>query len=445
MRTELTARPGRSLASTGVTPPHVVVVGGGFAGLAAVEELASLPVRTTLVDARSYNTFQPLLYQVATGGLGPGDIAYPLRSLLRSRPNLDFRCAEVEAVDFAEKIVHLAGPGAGLLGYDYLVLATGATTNWFGVPGAAEHALPIYTLDDALAVRARVFGQLERADGGGAGSEDKGALTVVVVGGGATGVETAGALAELGAMALATTYRSLDPTMSRVVLVERLDRLVAAFDERLGTYTVSELERRGVEVRCGTAVECVSASHVDLVDVASGKAERLECALVVWAAGVGAGALTATLEVARGPGGRLAVDEHLAVAGCEGVFAVGDVAAVAGDGDRPLPQLAQPALQGGRHAARQVGRLLKGEPLEPFTYHDKGIMATIGRHAAIAEIRLPVPSGATVRLRGSPAWAAWLGLHLVTLLGARNRAAVLLNWSWRYIAWKRGPRVIVGG
>ena len=423
--------------------PHVVVVGGGFAGLAAVEELAALPVRTTLVDACPYNTFQPLLYQVATGGLGPGDIAYPLRNLLRTHPDLDFRRGEVTGVDLAGKRVLFAAGTSPPLEYDFLVLATGASTNWFGVPGAAEHALPIYTLDDALAVRSRVFGQLERADAAGGGND--GALTVVVVGGGATGVETAGALAELRAMALAKTYRSIDPGTARVVLVERLDRLVAAFDERLGAYTLAELEHRGVEVMLGTAVAEVGDAYVELTEASGGARHRLPCGLVVWAAGVGPGALTGALDVPRGAGGRVAVDEHLVVTGHEEVFAVGDVAAITGGDGRPLPQLAQPAIQAGRHAARQLGRLLDGVPLEPFSYRDKGIMATIGRHAAVAEIRTPAAPGHALRLHGTPAWAAWLALHLVTLLGARNRAAVLLNWSWRYIAWKRGPRVIVGG
>jgi NADH dehydrogenase len=270
-----------------------------------------------------------------------------------------------------------------------------------------------------------------------------GVLTVVVVGGGATGVEMAGALAELRSMALGRTYRSLDPSMSRVVLVERQDRLLTAFDEKSSRYALEELRRRGVEVRLTTAVERVTGTTVRLRHLDEGGGEDLECGLVVWGAGVGPGSLVAALglETARG---RIVVGDDLSVPGRAGVFAVGDVAAPAAGGSQPLPQLAQPAIQGGRHAARQIVRALAGLSPEPFEYRDKGIMATIGRHAAVAEVRSPLLGSHAIRLRGQPAWMAWLALHVVALLGGRNRAAVLLNWAWRYIAWKRGPRVIVG-
>jgi NADH:ubiquinone reductase (H+-translocating) len=420
--------------------PHVVVLGAGFGGVAAAEVLAEAPVRTTLVDVRYYNTFQPLLYQVATGGLNAGDIAYPLRNLLRTRPRLDFRCARVEGVDFAGKTV-LLGDG-GTLPYDSLVVATGAATNFFGVPGATEHSRAIYTLDDALAVRAEMFGQLEKADAAALGG---GTPAVVVVGGGPTGVETAGALAELHAMAFGKVYRSLDPAMSRVVLVERRDGLLAGFDPRLSRYAAAELRRRGVEVRLGLAVEEVGAGAVRLRDLATGTEQQLACGLVVWAAGVGAGDVVGSLPPTLVDGGRLRVEPTLLVAGLGDDFAVGDAAAAPGPDGRPLPQLAQPAIQGGRHAAAQILRALEGRPPLPFSYRDKGIMATIGRHAAVAEVRVPALGGRAVRLRGRTAWLAWLGLHIVALLGGRNRSAVLLNWAWRYVAWRRGPRVIVGG
>jgi NADH dehydrogenase len=436
------ARLGRAGSVPPVTPlPHVVVLGAGFGGLAAADVLARHSVRTTLVDAHYYNTFQPLLYQVATGGLSPGDVAYPIRSLLRRRPSLDFRCGAVRSIDFAGKELRF-DDGEEPIGYDWLILATGAATNFYGVAGAPEHSHAIYTLDDALSVRSRVFAQLEDADAHG---EQAGQLTVVVVGGGATGVETAGALAELRAMAFGRIYRSLDPAASRVVLVERQDHLLDAFAGTLRAYGAAELERRGVEVRLETAVEEVAADHVRLRDLRSDESTDLGCGLVIWAAGVGAGALLADLDPALVTRGRVRVDGSLAVPGVPGAFAIGDVAAAPGADGRPLPQLAQPAIQGGRHAAQQILRAIDGSPALPFHYRDKGIMATIGRRAAVAEVRLPLAKSQVVRLRGRLAWSAWLGLHIVTLLGGRNRAAVLLNWAWRYLAWKRGPRVIVGG
>ncbi len=412
------------------TLPRVVIVGAGFAGLAAAGALSGAPVTTTIVDRHNYNTFQPLLYQVATAGLNPGDIAYPVRTYVRHHDKVRFREGIVTGVDWAAREVRCAD--GGVLPYDYLVLATGATTNYFGVEGASEHALAIYTLDDALHVRDRIFGQLERASALGAA---EGALTVVVVGGGPTGVEMAGTLAELRAVALATSYRDVDPAMSKVVLVEQQDRLLGAFDERLSEYTHDELERRGVDVRLGTAVAKVADDHVVL-----GDGEHLRCGLVIWAAGVGPGELASTLDLDKTRGGRIAVDGDLRVHGTGAVFVAGDVAGSTSVGsDQLLPQLAQPAIQTGAHAGRQIARLVAGQSTQPFAYKDKGTMATIGRRSAVAEL----PGG--IRLRGTAAWLAWLALHLVTLIGFRNRLSVLVNWAWRYVAWRRGPKVIVGG
>lgn len=432
----------------------VVVLGAGFAGLAAARVLADLPVRTTIVDRNYYNTFQPLLYQVATGGLNAGDVAYPVRNLLRRRPGLDFRWGAVDRVDLDSKTVAL--DDGSELGYDYLIVAMGATTNYFGVPGAAEHALPIYTLDDALAVRRRMFEQFERAASENA---DEGALDIVVVGGGPTGVEMAGALAELRAVILATSYRNLDGQMGAVVLVEQNDSLLGGFEDRLRHYATEELVRRGVQVRTATTVLEVTAGGVRVrsrPEKADEPADSvLPAGLVVWAAGVGVSDFAARSGLPVTAGGRIAVDSNLAVVGRRDVFAAGDIAAVPAsvvpsDGNaRPLPQLAQPAIQSGRHAAREVGAVLTSAPTKPFAYKDKGIMATIGRRSAVAEIALAVP-GTRIKIRGLPlrgtlAWFAWLGLHIWFLLGGRNRAAVLLNWAWRYLAWRRGPRVIVGG
>jgi NADH dehydrogenase len=287
-------------------------------------------------------------------------------------------------------------------------------------------------------------------------------LTVAVVGGGATGVEMAGALAELQSLALATTYQELDPALARVILIEQRERLLGAFDERLAAYALRQLAHRGVEVHLGVEVLEVGPEHIVLASPATGATE-LPCGLVVWAAGVAAGKLASCLDLPMTRGGRIVVDEMLHVPDHPEVFVVGDVAAAldlgpnsgaGGSAASPetsaslLPQLAQPAIQAGEHAGLQILRLLADLPLEPFTYLDKGTMATIGRRAAIAELPLwrsrsrAVP---TVRLQGTLAWLAWLALHIMTLLGRRNRASVLINWSWRYVSWRRGPRVIIGG
>ena len=406
--------------------PRVVVIGAGFGGMRVCEALSESEVDIVIVDRHNYNTFQPLLYQVATAGLNPGDIAYPVRSYARSHPNVRFRQDLVTAVDFDAQLVSFAeGPQ---LSYDYLVLAAGAGTTFFGIPGAEQHAKAIYTMDDAMAVRDTVLSGVERASAHGAAEGD---LTVVIVGGGPTGVEMAGALAELRQMEFATHYTDLDATLSHIVLIEVQDRLLSAFHPKLSAYAASVLAHRGVEVRCGEGVKEVFADRAVL---ASG--EVLACGLVIWAAGVGPCQLTGALELAK-VRGRIVVGDDLRVEGHDNVFAIGDMAAAGGA--TALPQLAQPAIQEGRHAGVQIRRLLAGEPTEPFRYRDKGTMATIGRRAAVAEL----PFG--IRLRGTPAWLVWLGLHIVFLVGVRNRTSVLLNWAWRYVSWGRGPRVIAGG
>jgi NADH dehydrogenase len=408
---------------------RVVVIGAGFAGLAACEALAKTEVEIVLVDRHNYNTFQPLLYQVATAGLNPGDIAYPIRAYTGLHPHVRFRQDEVTNLDFSARTVSfLEGPQ---LPYDFLVLAVGAGTTYFGVVGAKEHSKAIYTMEDAIAVRDMALASVERASSHGA---QEGDLTVVVVGGGPTGVEMAGALADLRQMELRTRYAELDSALSRILLVEQQDRLLGAFRPKLGAYARRVLERRGVEVRCPESVKEVQADRAVL-----GSGEVVPCRLVVWAAGVGPCALTDALDLPK-THGRVEVGDDLRVKGFDDVFAIGDMAAVRSDKDgRPLPQLAQPAIQEGRLAGEQIQRLLAGGETASFRYRDKGIMATIGRRAAVAEL----PSG--IRLRGTPAWLAWLGLHIVFLIGVRNRTSVLLNWAWRYVSWRRGPRVIAGG
>ena len=405
------------------------MIGAGFGGLAACETLAKIDVDVVLVDRHNYNTFQPLLYQVATSGLDPGDIAYPVRAYGRAHPNFRFRQDDVSGIDMVSRSVRFAeGP---TLTYDFLVLAAGAGTNYFGTPGAAANAKAIYTMEDAIAVRDVVTSSLERAAAHG---EKDGELTVLIVGGGATGVEMAGTLAELRQMQFATQYTELDPECSAIVLVELQERLLSAFHPKLGAYAQKALRTRGVEVRCGESVKEIFADRAVL-----GSGEVVPCGLVIWAAGVGSCALTEVLDLPK-LHGRVEIGSDLRVVGHDDIFAIGDMAALEYGEDRHLlPQLAPPAIQEGRHVGHQIERLLAGEPMVPFSYKDKGIMATIGRKAAVAELTHGI------RLRGTLAWLAWLGLHILFLTGVRNRTSVLLNWAWRYVSWKRGPRVITGG
>jgi len=412
----------------------VVVLGGGFAGVSAVRELASLPVRVTLVDENPYSTFQPLLYQVATGGLNPGDVIYPLRSLTARTGNARVARGRVVGLDTDKRqltLEHSRLNSDRTLTYDYLIVATGATTNFFGVPGAEEHALPLYTRVDALKVRDRVFGTLERAS---AAHPPPSSLRFVVVGGGATGVEMAGALAEL-RQAESVAFPELTNVETSVMLVEQVDHLLTAFVPKLRAYALRQLRNRGVQVRLNTPVKEV---HADGVTVGSGdETERIRADAVVWATGLKTDPVLDSWGLPRGRGGRIVVGPDLQVQGLSGVFAAGDVA-VSSDPDRALPQLAQPAIQTGRHAVAQIARLLHGEPTTAFEYHDRGTMATIGRRAAVADI------AHGPRLTGTLAWLAWLGLHLVTLLGGRNRASALVNMAARYAAWPGSINPIIG-
>lgn len=411
--------------------PHVVVVGAGFGGLAVARGLDKLPVEVTLIDRQNYTTFQPLLYQVATSGLNAADVAHPVRGLFHRQRNLRVQRGEVTGVDWDRRLVLLADERT--VPFDHLVVALGAVATWFGVPGAAENATPLYTLDDAVQVRNQVLERFEAADADPA-LVDAGELTFVVVGGGPTGVETAGALAELFSVVFRRDYPALNVGRARVVLVETRDSLLAPFHRSSQQAALDTLRARQVEVRLDETVAEVAPDHVRF---ASG--EVLPTRTVIWAAGVRAHPLAAALGLATTRGGRIAVGDDLSVPGHARVWAVGDVAAPRDHrGDGPLPQLAPVAMQSGAHVARQIGRMLEGRPTQPFRFRDKGTMATIGRRSAVAE--LP----GRIRLRGTAAWFAWLGLHLLYLAGLRNRLSVLLNWAWGYVTWDRGPRLIFG-
>jgi len=409
--------------------PKVVVVGAGFGGLEVARHLKHAPVEVTVVDRNNFHTFQPLLYQVATAGLNAADVAHPVRGLFHGQRNARFRRATVTGVDWPRRVVHLDGEPD--LPFDHLVVAGGATVTHFGTPGAPEHGFPLYTLQDAVALRNHTIERFEAADADPAELE-RGGLTFVVVGGGPTGVETAGALAELFAMVFRKDYPGLDVSRARVVLVEMQDHLLGPFAPSSRQHALETLRARGVEVRLGAKVATVTADSVAFAD-----GEVLPCQTLVWAAGVRANALATAVGVPQERGGRITVADDLQIPGHPGGWAVGDIAAGRDRNGAVLPQLAPVAMQSGRHVARQITRLLEGRGTEPFRYRDKGTMATIGRRAAVAE--LP----GRIRLRGGLAWLAWLGLHLVFLVGKRNRASVLLNWAWNYLTWDRGPRIVL--
>jgi NADH dehydrogenase len=416
----------------GAMTTHVVIVGAGFGGLTAAKALRGAPVRVTLVDQHNFHTFQPLLYQVATAGLGSEDIAHSVRGIFHDQANVAFALGRVAGVDPVARTVLLAdGPAVP---YDFLVLAAGAVTNTFGVPGVAEHALALKGLDEALAVRNHVLRQFELADRDPAVAA-AGGLTVVVIGGGPTGVELAGALTELFDTVLARDFPRLDMAHARVVLVEATDRLLGPFSAASGSYALHKLRAMGVDVRLGAQVSEITAEGVCLAD-----GSVIATRSPIWVAGVRAHPLAEAAPFEQTRGGRIAVGPDLTVPGHPDVFVIGDLAGAAASGSRPelLPQLAPVAIQQGRFVAREIQRRLEGRRPGAFRYVDKGTMATIGRNAAVAELPL------RVRFRGFPAWVAWLFLHLLYLVGFRNRLRVLLDWGWNYLTYDRGARVIVG-
>jgi NADH:ubiquinone reductase (H+-translocating) len=404
--------------------PHVVVIGAGFAGISATAELAKEGFRVTLLDRHPYNTFQPLLYQVATGGLNAGDVTYSLRYFAARHKGVRFRRANVVAIDTEVKEV-VCDDGVRI-GYDSLVIAIGITTNHFGIPGAAEYTMSMYTRAEALRVRDTIFGALETIAG--TSDPNTGAFTVVITGGGATGVEMAGQLAELKAKAIPDVYPELNPARVHVVLVEMGPVLLAPFDDTLRKYTLRELIKRGVDVRLNTAI---SEVHPDRVDFRDGTSMPVD--LVIWAAGVAGSPLLRSWGLPIGRAGRIEVNQDTSVVGVDDVYSIGDASIIV---DKPLPQLAQPAIQMGKHVARQLARKHRGLATEPLEYFDKGTMATIGRGDAV----LQMPVG--LRLTGVPAWLGWIALHIVFLLGGRNRIQTLINLGSRYIGPRRSGAIV---
>jgi len=407
--------------------PHVVIVGAGFAGLTAARQLRRAPVRITIVDRRNHHLFQPLLYQVATAALNPADIAYPIRSVLRSQPNARTLLARVESIDLAARTIHLLD---GTLAFDYLLLATGATHSYFGQDAWEAWAPGLKTIEDALEIRRRVLSAFEAAERLPDDTQLPETLTFVVVGAGPTGVELAGALSEIGRLTVAKDFRRFDPRRLRVVLVEGAERVLPPYSERLSSKAQQQLEKLGVEVRTHARVTKIDQTGVWLGE------ERIAARTVLWAAGVAASPLGKALGVPSDRAGRVMVAPDLSVPGHPHVFVVGDLMHLEQDGV-PLPGIAPVAIQSGRAAAKNIARLVAGRSSEPFRYFDKGSLATIGRAAAVGKI-------GNVELSGFLAWWLWWLIHIAYLIGFRNRLVVMIGWGWQYFAFSRGARLITG-
>lgn len=408
---------------------RVVIIGGGFGGLACARALDGSPIDVLLIDRNNYHLFTPLLYQVATALLNPSDIAYPLRKVFRNSPNVRFRQGAVASIERNRRIVRL-GDGTEI-SYDRLVLATGSVNNYFGNPGVARHTLGMKQLSEAMRLRNHVLSCLEMAAREPDPHERLRWLTFVVVGGGPTGVEYAGALMELLRLVLGRDYPELAIADAKVVLVEGHARLLGQFPPRLGGYAFEILRRRGIEVKLSTLVQDAAA---DTVTLSSG--EIIPCRSVVWSAGVRSNDPLNEAAIARSRSHRLQVDEHLRVIGADGVFAIGDAAAVSWH-DGEIAMLSAPAMQEGRYVARLIRDERRGRPgaARPFRYLDKGVMATIGRNAAVAQI-------GALSLRGFIGWIGWLTVHIYYLIGFRNRLAVLASWGWNYLKKDRAIRII---
>ena len=409
--------------------PHVLIVGGGFAGLWAARALARAPVRITLLDRGNHHLFQPLLYQVATAGLSSPDIAAPLRHILRKQENVTVLMGEAIAVDSAQNIVRMAD--GDTLGYDFLLLASGATHAYFGHDDWAAHAPGLKTLDDALLIRRRILSAFERAEASDDEAERKAQLTFAIVGGGPTGVELAGTLAEIARQTLKREFRRIDPRQARVLLLEAGPRVLSTFPESLSAKAQQQLERLGVEVRTGSAVTRIDAGSVTLGD------ERIATHTVLWAAGVAASPVARSLGVTLDRAGRVPVEPDLSVPGQPQIFVAGDLATLQQENGKPVPGVAPAAKQMGNHVAAAIQARIAGRATKPFHYQDWGNLATIGRRAAIVDL-------GKLRFSGFFAWSFWLVAHIFFLIGFRNRIVVLLDWAVAYWTHQRNARIIVG-
>ena len=410
------------------TRPRVVIIGGGFGGLSAARTLADAPVDVLLIDRNNHHVFSPLLYQVATAGLSPGDIAAPIRWILRRQPNLKVWLAEALAVDAAERRVRLAD---GVVDYDYLIIAAGGEPTYFGHDDWRRVAQGLKTMEDALEVRRRVLVAFERAERERDRARQRRQLTFVVIGGGPTGVELAGALAEISRHALANDFRTIDPESARIILIEAGPDVLPSYPPPLKDFARRALERLGVTVWTGTSVTDIRDSAVVL------GGETIEAGTIIWAAGIAGVPLGRTLGVPIDRAGRVHVEPDLTVPGDPHVYVVGDLATLAAPDGKPFPGVIQVALQQARCAAENILHTIKGETRQPFVYRDLGTMATIGRNSAVCDL-------GWLRLKGHLAWWFWLLLHIFKLIGFRNRLSVMTQWAFSYMTYQRSVRLITG-
>jgi NADH dehydrogenase len=415
------------------TRQRVVIIGAGFGGLFAARALVGQAVDVLLIDRHNYHTFTPLLYQVATSGLEPEQIAFPVRGIFRGRTNIRFLLGEVTEIDAERRLVRVqTQDGERDETYDYLIVAGGTVTNYFNNPQLEASALALKDLNEAVALRHHILRLFEQA----AWTDDpetcRALMTFVVVGGGPTGLETAGAMLELYRYVLRHDYGHMEDLQARVVLVEAADRLLLPYPESLQAAALDQLRSLGVEVILGNPVEEVSVNHIVLKD-----GTRIDTHTLIWSAGVKGSPLAQMLGVELARGGRVPVAPTMAVRELENVYVVGDLAYLPNDDGQPSPMLIPFAQQSGTLAARNILRRIEGQPEAAFRYHDRGMMATIGRNRAVAWIYNRIP------VTGFLAWLAWLGLHLVTLLGFRNRLTVFISWVWNYLTFDRSVRIIL--
>jgi NADH dehydrogenase len=409
--------------------PRVVIIGGGFGGLSAARTFTRAQADITLVDRHNHHLFSPLLYQVATAGLSPGDIASPIRYILRKQKNLKVWLGEAIEIKPAQQIVALRD--GGQIPYDYLIVAAGGRTSYFGHDEWMAHCQGLKTMDDALEIRRRVLFAFELAERERDREAQRRLLTFVVVGGGATGVELAGALAEISRHALAHDFRAIHPESARIILIEGGEQVLGTYPEPLSAFARTALERLGVTVWTGSPVTDLREGQVVLGQ------ETIEAATVLWAAGIAAVPLTRTLGVPLDGGGRVKVHPDLTIPDHPDVYVVGDAATLAGDDGKPLPGVAQVAMQQARWAAENILRTMKNEARQPFRYRNLGNVATIGRHSAVCDMPW-------LRLKGYLAWWFWLGLHIFKLIGFRNRLTVITQWAFSYMTYQRSVRLITG-
>jgi NADH dehydrogenase len=414
------------METTPTQKPRIVIIGAGFGGLEAAKKLSGQAVRVTVVDRTNYHLFQPLLYQVATAALSPADIAAPVRGVLSKSKNMEVILAEVQSIDVNAKKVKMVD---GELDYDYLILATGARHSYFGHPEWERLAPGLKSLEDAVEIRRRILLAFEYAEKISDEAARKAAMTFVIIGGGPTGVEMAGAISEIARYTLAKDFRHIDPSQARVILIEGEPRVLAAFPEDLQISAMKQLVDLGVEVRTGIHATNLSEQGLQIGD------EFIPCRVKIWAAGNNASIVGRSLGVPVDRVGRVIVNKDLTIPDHPEVQVIGDLANFSHQTGEPLPGVSPVAMQQGRHAARNILAMIDDRKPQRFWYFDKGSMATIGRNKAVADLKL-------IHLSGIPAWLAWLFVHVIFLVGFRNRLAVLFQWAWAYLSFNKGARLI---